>query len=113
MHMNAVEKEGETVNEALQYAIDELEVDLEAVEFHDLPADAATGTGTLVFDPPRVSVPANTAKALPARDSAPASDLAVSSGQPTSLWHIVCSMALRAGVGMKCMKRRVEERREV
>lgn len=38
--------------------------DLEAVEFHDLTADAATGTGTLVFDPPRVSVPANTAAAV-------------------------------------------------
>ncbi|MGV3523832.1 MAG: RNA-binding cell elongation regulator Jag/EloR [Candidatus Sericytochromatia bacterium] len=34
--MNAVEKEGETVNEALQYAIDELEVDLDAVEYEVL-----------------------------------------------------------------------------
>lgn len=33
MNLNAIEKEGETVDEALQFAIDEFETDLESVEY--------------------------------------------------------------------------------
>lgn len=33
MHENAVEKEGETIDEALQYALDELEAEIESVEY--------------------------------------------------------------------------------
>lgn len=36
MQVNAIEKEGETVDEALQYALDELETDLESVEYEVL-----------------------------------------------------------------------------
>lgn len=36
MQVNAIEKEGETVDEALQYALDELEADIEAVEYEVL-----------------------------------------------------------------------------
>lgn len=40
MQANGIEKEGETVDEALQYAIDELETDLEAVEYEVLDEGA-------------------------------------------------------------------------
>lgn len=36
MQVNAIEKEGETVDEALQYALDEFETDLESVEYEVL-----------------------------------------------------------------------------
>ncbi|HEY9842588.1 MAG: RNA-binding cell elongation regulator Jag/EloR [Candidatus Sericytochromatia bacterium] len=36
MQVNAIEKEGETVDEALQYALDELEADMETVEYEVL-----------------------------------------------------------------------------
>lgn len=43
MHANAIEKEGETVDEALQYALDELETDSDSVEYEVIdeggPAD--------------------------------------------------------------------------
>ncbi|PKL80435.1 MAG: hypothetical protein CVV27_00435 [Candidatus Melainabacteria bacterium HGW-Melainabacteria-1] len=40
MQVNAIEKEGETVDEALQYALDELETDLETVEYEVLDEGA-------------------------------------------------------------------------
>lgn len=38
MQLDAIEKEGETVDEALQYALEELEVDSDSVEYEVLEA---------------------------------------------------------------------------